>query len=295
MEGKSTRNGSQASDRGPGTRTVEWGAIRARFAHLARAAWPRRRRHRILLVAAVALLALLGTVFNAGVQTALVRRHLAPHVEHLTVERVRLLPWSLTIHGLDVAHAGARVLLPRAEFGLAPWRLLFDQLALSRIELPNFYVDLRALETDDEPPGPFPGVFALLDQGIALVLDEVLAFGELRLADARRVDLTVRGGGVAPDTTGALEIMVNLHHDAAGARYELPVPRPHAGRGRSCTRLVPRRDRPRPWRPRARRDARARPALTPFEEPAIGAHATAARRAARRSDRLHPDAARRAG
>lgn len=201
-------------------------------------AWLQRRRSRFALAAAAIVLIALVVAFHPGVQTALVRKYVPPLVDSFAIERVHVLPWSVTVDGLDVNVQGARIALPHAEIGIAPWRLLFGVVVVDGLDAREFLVDLREMPPSTEPAAPFPGLFALLDQGFGLVLDEAIAFGEVLIAPGVHADVVLRGHGIAPLATGTLDLDFTLHRDEDDSRVELsgPLTVAQAADGR-CTGL----------------------------------------------------------
>lgn len=82
----------------------------------------RRPRRRHLLVALVVLLVgvALAWVFRPSVQRAFLLERLAPLVDSVTLDYVRLTPWSAHVEGLDLRAGGGHYRVAELDLGFNP-------------------------------------------------------------------------------------------------------------------------------------------------------------------------------
>ncbi len=167
----------------------------------------RRRGWWLGLLLSSTLLAGLGALLlDPALQKRLLIPRLAPLVEQLDLDYVRVTPWSLELRGLKLSVRGARLSLDRLELGVNPLRLLGDTLSVRRLQLEHAVLNLENFVPPPADPAapPFPGLLAALDLGYGLALGEVSAALEVRLPNARVITLALGGGGLRPHQTGEL-------------------------------------------------------------------------------------------
>jgi len=184
--------------------------------------WLKRPRNAALTALGVLLVIAVVTLFHPRVQTALVRDQLAPHLDAFSVARIHLLPWALRIEQLALETNGVAVRLPRADIGIAPWRLLFDVLALRYVEIADLDVDLSDMPASDTPYEPPPGLFALLEQsGYGIALGPVVATARIVTQPGPVLRIRLGGGTIETETEGSINLEVVAEEVAADTRIEV--------------------------------------------------------------------------
>ena len=121
----------------------------------------RRRGWWLGLLLSSALLAGLGALLlDPARQKRLLIPRLAPLVEQLDLDYVRVTPWSLELRGLKLSVRGARLSLDRLELGVNPLRLLGDTLSVRRLQLEHAVLNLENFVPPPADPAapPFPGL-----------------------------------------------------------------------------------------------------------------------------------------
>ena len=166
----------------------------------------RRRGWAFALLLGALLVGLSAALLDPARQKRLLLQQLAPRVEHIDLDYVRLTPWSVDLRGLKLTAHGARLEVARLQVGINPLRLLGDTLSVRRLKLKHAVLDLESFVAPPADPAalPFPGLLAALDLGYGLALGPVSAALEVRLPAARVVSLTLGGGGLRPHQTGTL-------------------------------------------------------------------------------------------
>ncbi len=184
--------------------------------------WLKRPRNAALTALGVVAILTLLTLFHPRVQTALVRDQLAPHVDAFSVERVHLLPWALRVDDLQLETNGIAIRLPRADIGIAPWRMLFDVVALRYVEISDLDVDLSGMPVDDAPSEPPPGLFALLEQaGYGIALGPVVASASVVTPPGPVLRVRLGGGSIDTESEGSVNVEVVAEEVAADTRIEV--------------------------------------------------------------------------
>ena len=173
----------------------------------------RRPRRRHLLVALVLLVVggALAWVFRPSVQRAFLLERLAPVVDSVTLDYVRLTPWSAHVEGLDLRAGGGHYRVAELDLGFNPLGLFAHTVSIRHLKLLGADLDLRGLPPDDGGnDAPFPGVLAAMNHGYALRLGALDAALHLDLAGDRALDVVLDGGGFAPLRAGTLNAMLTF-------------------------------------------------------------------------------------
>ncbi len=173
-----------------------------------RAAATALRRHPFRAAAAAALLVLCGAVavaLDADVQARWVLPRIAPLVERVSVDRLRLTPWSLQLRGLELEWRGLRAAVAEADIGFNPFGLLTDTVVVSELRIAGASLDLDAFEPGPPSAAPFPGLLHVLEAGYGIALHDVDVVVDVRLAAGLDVKATLRGDGVRPHVSGGLD------------------------------------------------------------------------------------------
>ncbi len=197
-----------STDKLPASRLRQW---------LHRRRWP-------LAITALLVCAVLVTLFHPRLQTRVLRDQMGARVDRFEVERVHLLPWSLSVSGLELAHQGVVLHLRDAELGFSPWQALFRVVAVNRLAIAGLGIDTRGMPPAADPAPPFPGLFTLLDHGWGVALDGVAISGEALPAADLVVEFRLGGGGLAPQATGTLDLDLVATRAGDGARIEVAGP-----------------------------------------------------------------------
>lgn len=172
------------------------------------------------IVAGSVLTIALAALFNPSLQQRVLLPKLLPlareaGVEALEVQHLRLTPWSLELRGLRVDYRGLELSLGEAELGFNPFGLLTDTIVVHELRVPDLRIDLTRFRPGPPSTAPFAGAIGVLDQGYGLALYDVDVAAEIRLDAPRRLHARLRGDGVRPHVSGALDL--DLHYDD-GAR-----------------------------------------------------------------------------
>ena len=149
-----------------------------------------------------------GTLFSPKIQERLVIKYIAPSFKHFAVQRIHLLPWSLSATDLSFEIQGAKVSAQAVSIRFCLSSLFSKTLDLKSISVVDAIVDLRSfIPPDPQPKEPFAGVFPLLDQGFGLRVGDVdiNAFTLLNATDHIRAEIS--GGRINPDAVGALSFV----------------------------------------------------------------------------------------
>ena len=185
-------------------------------------AW--RRRGWLLGGLAVMLAAMLvgaALVLDAGRQREFLLAKASPHVDSIALDYVHVLPWSLELRGLTLHVAGLSVVVQELEAGFNPLPLLGGEASVRRLVLRGAEVDVSRFQSTPTSEAPtFPGVLAVLDQGLGIRLGALDAAVRLTLAPGRVVDLTLQGGGVRPHQAGEVRVVLGAN-DGEGPRLDV--------------------------------------------------------------------------
>jgi len=195
------------------------------------------RRHpwRSAGVAALLVLGLaLAVVLDADVQKRWLLPRIAPLVDSVDVEHLRLTPWSLSLRGVSVEWRGLRAAVAEADVGFNPLGLITDTVVVSELRLAGASVDLTRFEPAPPSTAPFPGLLQVLDAGYGVALDDVDVAVDVLLADGLELKSTLRGGGVRPHVSGGLDYVLDVRAgaQAVGARGRLTIDQLSHGRFR---------------------------------------------------------------
>lgn len=176
------------------------------------------RRQWISLGVVVLVVATLATVFHPGVQKRAIMRFVAPQVDFLALERVHVLPWSVTVEGLQLQHYGGSFSAAAVSLRYCVSALLGGTVRINRLKLVDGYADVRSFALPPSPPSsPFIGVFPTLDFGFGLALGEVVLDATAVLNDTDHARVSLRGGGIAPDETGEVGLVGHFESGPATA------------------------------------------------------------------------------
>ncbi|MFT4560342.1 MAG: hypothetical protein ACI9BW_000076 [Gammaproteobacteria bacterium] len=171
---------------------------------LARATAIRRTQWVLIAIFLVATL-VVGTLFHPAIQKRLVIKYVAPSFEKFSVERIHLLPWSLSGTELVLDIGGAKVSAAQLSARFCLSSLLWKTLDLNSISVRDAIIDLRSfVPADPEPIEPFAGIFTLLDHGFGMRLGDVHVSAFALLSATDRVRVKISGGQVEPHKIGAL-------------------------------------------------------------------------------------------
>jgi len=195
------------------------------------------RRHPWRTALAGALLALglaVAVVLDAGVQKRWLLPRVAPFVDRLELEHVRVTPWSLSLRGVEVEWRGLRATVAEADLGFNPLGLITDTVALSALRLAGTRIDLADFQPGPPSTAPFPGLLQVLDAGYAIALEDVDVAVDLTLADGAELKASLRGGGVRPHVSGGLDYVLDMRAgpQAVGVRGRLTIDQLSHGRFR---------------------------------------------------------------
>ncbi len=182
---------------------------------------PGRYRRWLFRLALLFLSLLVGAVmytFRPSVQRAFVLRNIAPMVDSLAVDYLRLTPWSLVARGLDVGFKGGRYHIGEFAVGFNPLALFVDTVAIRYLIVQHTELDLRGLAESPAATVPFPGLFPTLNHGYAVALAGVDAELDLRLKGDQKVMVHLSGGNLRPHLTGELGIALRV---AAGKAIDV--------------------------------------------------------------------------
>ena len=145
-------------------------------------------------------------VTRPAVQRDFVMRKLAPRVDSLTLEYVRLTPWSLVVRGADIVYQGGKYHVGKLEAGFNPLALLVNTVSITRLSLQHTDLDLRALTPSPPASEPFAGLLPTLNHGYALALEDVDAALSVLLKGEHGVTVRLSDGHFKPHVAGKLDL-----------------------------------------------------------------------------------------
>ena len=176
-----------------------------------------RRRRYLLVALALALVVLLVIGFNPSFQKKMLLDRIDPYVDSARIEYVHLTPWSLRLENAAVEYQGGIFELDTADLRFGLMSLVLRKLKVRQLHVQGVRLDLVQFQSPDEAPAldesvaaPFPGLLASLDRGFGYVLDRVAIDATVRLPGEKTVTARIGGGGIQPDTTGALDLDVRF-------------------------------------------------------------------------------------
>lgn len=190
----------------------------------------KRPRAYIPLGLAVLTLVVALVVFHPAFQRKMLLDHVGPLVESLAIEHVHLTPWSLDLKGVAVRYAGGDFRLDKASIGFCLSSLVTRTIDLQAVVVERLIVDLK----DFRPPAnaepasaPFPGLLASFDHGLGLRLQRLLLDGKVLRSDRQSVIANLRGGGIEPDASGAIDLAIRIdtgdHEDHFDIKGQIAV------------------------------------------------------------------------
>ena len=150
---------------------------------------------------------------------------LVPSGVELDVGAVRIGLYSTRFTELDVRVGVLDISVPEARFRYDPLELVAGRgaLVLERASVEGFQLDLRKAlldlgVTDQAPDGELEGLARVMRLPLRLVVDELRTSGVVLLPSGQgghpiRADVDVRGGGIAPGSSGELSVDVVVHLD----------------------------------------------------------------------------------
>ena len=104
----------------------------------ARAAVTALRRHPLRAVAVAAVLVVCGAAavaLDADVQKRWLLPRIAPLVQRISVDSLRLTPWSLRLRGVELEWRGLRAAVAEADIGFNPLGLITDTIVVSELRI----------------------------------------------------------------------------------------------------------------------------------------------------------------
>lgn len=175
-------------------------------------------RHVIACTLALGFIIIVFAIFNPSLQKKLILKYGPAHVEHLALERVHVLPWKIQLDGLKVGFAGGNFLAEAFEFRFCLSSLLFGTVDIKTLHLNGGIVDLRNFKPPPSEPSdqPFAGVFATIDRGFDLKIDDANIQTTSLLSPQQTLRLRIQGGQIAREKSGALQIIGQFDDSATG-------------------------------------------------------------------------------
>ncbi|MBM4227700.1 MAG: hypothetical protein FJ164_08150, partial [Gammaproteobacteria bacterium] len=152
----------------------------------------------ILLASFIAL----AVSLRPSMQRSLLLEH-APSAWDLRLDEFVLLPWSLSARGVEFSLDGVRYRIGKLDARFNPLTLVTDTLTIYSLSLQHTEVDAKAFEPDPAG-GDFPGLLALLNQGLALRLDALEVNLGASLPGGGELTLRAAGGPLKPHVAGSV-------------------------------------------------------------------------------------------
>ena len=167
------------------------------------------RRRRIALYCAVVVVIIIGGgaayFLRPDYQRSLLLEKAAPYVEAIAVAGVRITPWSVALHGVDVTYKGGKFHLGKVELGVNPLALLNGTVSIRHLYVRHTDLDLRHWQSAPST-APFAGVLPSLNLGYGLALNNIDVVASILLPAEQAISVHVSGGGVREHVAGALNI-----------------------------------------------------------------------------------------
>lgn len=170
---------------------------------------PKKRYQQVICVFVAVLLITLGILMIPNVQKKIILAQAEKHTESFSVEYVHLLPWSVEIRGLDISLPAAVAKVERFKTSFCVTKLFWHIVQVNELTVSGAHVQIR--ESDQAPSeGAFPGVFALIDQGFRLTLEQVAVDATVILVDGTLIDLSIPQGQFDASGRGELLLAVDV-------------------------------------------------------------------------------------
>lgn len=171
------------------------------------------RRVLLPLILLASLIAL-AVSLRPSMQRQLVLDH-APAAWALHLDEFALLPWSLSARGIAFSLDGVHYRIGKLDARFNPLTLVTDTLTVYSLSLQHTEVDARAPGAGGGDDG-FPGLLALLNQGLALRLDRLDANLGVSLPGGRSLSFHATGGPLKPHVAGSLPFSLEYREDGPG-------------------------------------------------------------------------------
>ena len=178
---------------------------------------PKKRYQRVLLAAAFVLFVALGILFVPGVQKKIVLAQAQKFTDSFEVDYVRLLPWSLTIDGLQVSVPAADASIESIRLGFCPTKMLWRVIHLGRLEVHGARLTIKPTDSH-EPSTRFPGLFASLDSGYGISVETIDVDAELTLPDTSVIKLELPQGQLLVGDSAPIDFKLEVDAAAQNMR-----------------------------------------------------------------------------
>ena len=175
------------------------------------------KRPRFYLPAGLVLLLAVASavVFNPDFQKKMLLEHVGPLVDSLQIGYVHLTPWSVELKDVAAEYQGGHFSVGAGTLRYCLSSLLLLNLNIKTLALKDVSIDLENFNppASAESPGsgPFPGVLASLQHGLAYTLQELLIDATVRLPEKRALIARISGGGIKPKSNGVIMLALRFN------------------------------------------------------------------------------------
>ena len=171
---------------------------------------PNKRYQQVLLgVFAILLLGLI-VLCLPGVQKKILTQQGAKFTDSFEIDYVHLLPWSLKIDGLHLAVPAAQVVVENIRAAFCPTKMLWRVIHLDELHVAGANIVLKS-SNNDKPAGKFPGLFASVNAGYGMTVEQLSIDASLTLPDATGVNLDLPRGYLKAGDTGEIEFAIDVN------------------------------------------------------------------------------------
>ncbi len=172
---------------------------------------PQKRRYQVVVVLLGISCVAIAILFVPSIQKKLLLEQAPKFVDALTLEHVHLLPWSVTVRGLDVTVSDNRIRIENAYLRFWFIRLLQNILHVQEIRLDGVSADLIS-PSEKTDQLPFPGLFGSINHGLRVVVGELSIDAYLNIDKTYGVRLGIPRGQIDLDGPGFIDLDLMLEN-----------------------------------------------------------------------------------
>ena len=171
---------------------------------------PRRRYQQVILGLAIVLFVATVVLFTPSVQKKIVLSQAQDHTKSFAVEHLHILPWSVTVEGLQLSMDNIDLVAEHVNVSFCITKLFWRVLHIDELKVSSLAIKLQEGQSTQDNLN-FPGLFAAINHGYRLAIEELTLDLILDLPDETSVALEIPNGALFADERGALAINVNLN------------------------------------------------------------------------------------